>query len=232
MSCFDPYVLLNLPLEQATFCFPALYDSFSLRGWLANSPKIEARDEYIDFLDHFRNAHSNMQNSLGVFTDMVRFLIAMPELRMREHLNHIFRLSCPVELSLFDSRFTRASSSQIPRGPDYGDPRSRLFDVIMPSQSYLTNVPNAISICTSDASLGKYRDLESKFSCGNVAGDPWSHVDSFGKASFQKVLTSVYRTLDTREIRYVHSNKVAFALSVVPEVEKSAGGYTPGPSKL
>ena len=32
LACFDPNILLCLPMEQATFCFTALYQSFSLRG--------------------------------------------------------------------------------------------------------------------------------------------------------------------------------------------------------
>ena len=42
LSSFDPFVLLNLPIEQATYCFSALYRSFSLRGWL----RIHQRQKY------------------------------------------------------------------------------------------------------------------------------------------------------------------------------------------
>ena len=112
---------------------------------------------------------------------MIRFLIAMPELMMRENLFYIFRLSC---LCL------TAGSPELPAvrfpGVDCGDPRSGFFHVIMPSPSYFVNVPDNVSICISEVSLRTYRDLESQFSSGNVAGDPWSHVNSFGKANFQR----------------------------------------------
>ena len=32
LASFDPHVLLSLPMEQATYCFTALYNSVSLRG--------------------------------------------------------------------------------------------------------------------------------------------------------------------------------------------------------
>ena len=42
LGSFDPVALLSLPLEEATYCFSALYRSFSLRGWLENSPETDA----------------------------------------------------------------------------------------------------------------------------------------------------------------------------------------------
>ena len=94
LSSFDPVALLNLPLEQATYCFSALYRSFSLRGWLENSPEADARDEYIDFVEHFRQANSGANDTSEVFSDMISFLMDMPELKLRKHLFYIFQLSC------------------------------------------------------------------------------------------------------------------------------------------
>ena len=79
LGSFDPVALLSLPLEQATDCFSALYRSFSLRGWLENSPEADARDEYIDFVEYFRQASSGAKDTPEVFTDMVAFLMGMPE---------------------------------------------------------------------------------------------------------------------------------------------------------
>ena len=45
MGCFDPHVLLSLPLEQATFCFNALFDSFRLRGWVDMAVKNDYQEE-------------------------------------------------------------------------------------------------------------------------------------------------------------------------------------------
>ena len=60
--------------------------------------------------------------------------------------------------------------------------RCRLADVLLPTKSYLSVVPNSFAVCTSEASLAKYRELEVEvpLNSGFVASDPWSHVDSFG----------------------------------------------------
>ena len=158
MSSFDPFVLLNLPLEQATYCFSTLYRSFSLRGWLGNSSESEARDEYGEFLEAFRTSYSTMKDTPEVIIDVVSFLMELPEMRVRKHLFHIFQLSCLRLTSI---------SPELPAvklpGVDSSDPRSRVFDVIMPAQSYLANVADSVSICTTEASLSIYKDLEARF---------------------------------------------------------------------
>ena len=65
---------------------------------------------------------------------------------------------------------------------------------LLPVQSYLSLVPNSVAVCTNEDSLAKYRELETHFISRNVASDPWSHLDSFGRSKFQKILTSVYKT--------------------------------------
>ena len=190
LGSFDPVALLSLPLEQATYCFSALYRSFSLRGWLDNSPEADARDEYIDFVEHFRQANSGAKDTPEVFSDMIAFLMDMPELKLRKHLFYIFQLSC----LCLTSKLPELPAIKF-SGVDCNDPRSRLFDVIMPAQSYLANVANSVAVCTTEASLDTFKDLEFRFSSGNVPGDPWTHVDSFGKANLHKTLISVYKAL-------------------------------------
>ena len=96
-------------------------------------------------------------------------------------------------------------TSQIPllpavkfQGVDSGDPRCRLTDVKLPAWSYLANVVGSVAVCTTEAYLDKYRKLESKFISGNVAGYPWVHIDSFGKANFPKTLVSAQKALKER----------------------------------
>ena len=109
---------------------------------------------------------------------------------MRKHLFYVFQLSC----LCLTSQLPELPTIKFP-GVDCSDPRSRLFDVIMPAQSYLANVANSVAVCTTEASLGTFKDLEARFSSGNVPGDPWSHVDSFGKSNFHKILVTVYKAL-------------------------------------
>ena len=40
-----------------------------------------------------------------------------------------------------------------------------------------------------------YRELEDKCSRGIVAGDPWAHVDYFGRSHFQKILSTLFKSL-------------------------------------
>ena len=127
LASFDPVALLNLPLEQATYCFSALHRSFSLRGWLENSSEADIRDEYVEFLEYFREVNSGAKNTPEVFTDMVVTLMGMPELKMRKHLFHLFQLSCLCLTS---------KSPELPAvkfsGVDCSEPRSRLFDESCP----------------------------------------------------------------------------------------------------
>ena len=71
------------------------------------------------------------------------------------------------------------------QGVDSSDPSCRLSDVIVPVQSFFSNVVGAVAVCTTEAFLGKYQELGSSFASGNNAGDPWAHVDSFEKANFR-----------------------------------------------
>ena len=187
MATFDPHIFLGSSMEQATFCFAPLFRSFSLRGWLEGFPEADCRDEYMEFFDHFRHTYSALKGSERI-TDMVDLFISMPERQNRPHLCRLFRLSClclgedTALLPPIKFQDVVAQSS-----------RCRLSDVLLPSQSYLTVVPNGIAKCTSEASLAKYKELERQFNSGNVPSDPWSHVDSFEREKFQKVLTSVYK---------------------------------------
>ena len=246
LGSFDPVALLNLPLEQATYCFSALYRSFSLRGWLENSPEADARDEYIDFVEHFRQGNSGAKDTAEVFSDMIAVLMDMPELKLRKHLFYIFQLSC----MCLTSKLPELPAIKF-SGVDCNDPRSRLFDVIMPAQSYLANVANSVAVCTTEASLGTFKDLEFRFSSGNVPGDPWTHVDSFGKANLHKTLISVYKVLgksvhlDNESISSSSSKeggkrrkqspdkgkKVSFRMVSGTGATKSSDGNTPGTSK-
>ena len=64
MSCFDPLVLLSVPYEQAALCFSTRYYSFSLREWMVSTPEVEARDEYLEFLDFFRSKYEDFRDAL------------------------------------------------------------------------------------------------------------------------------------------------------------------------
>ena len=157
---------------------------------MVNTPEVEARDEYLEFLDFFRNKYADFHDAPETFTNMVDLLSPMTELRSRKHLFFLFQLSC----LCLTSHLPPLPAIKF-QGVDSSDPRCRLSDVILPAQSYLSHVAGSVAVCTTEACLDKYRHLESSFAKGNVAGDPWGHVDSFGKVNFQKVLISAQKAL-------------------------------------
>ena len=155
MACFDPKIILCLPLEQANFCFTALYQSFSLRGWLEGSPENDCRDEYLDFVGLFRQAYHSLKDSPNGFSDMVNLLSSMPELRNRAPLYRFFQLSC---MCLTEN--TPLLPSIRFHDVDAQRPKCSLGDVLLPAQSYLARVPEASSVCIKDDSLSKLREIE------------------------------------------------------------------------
>ena len=166
MACFDPAVLLVLPLEEALFFLKSLYSSFKRRGWMSNCAEDDLCNEYVGFLEHFRCTYSNFKDSLEAFTDMTALLSNMPEFRARKLLFYLFRLSClcltEENVALPPVKFPGVGSES---------PPSRLSEVTMASQSYLSQVPNSVNICTNDVALAKNVELEAKFNDGNVSGD-------------------------------------------------------------
>ena len=93
MAWFDPNILLCIPSEQATLWFAALYQSFSLRGWLESSPEDDCSDECLEFAGHFRQTYTSSKHSPDEFLDMVDLLSGMSELRNWPHLFRLFRLN-------------------------------------------------------------------------------------------------------------------------------------------
>ena len=201
MASFDPNVLMSQPMDQALFCFRALYYSFQLRGWVQEADEADYREEYVEFLDQFRNSHGHLRMADPV-PDIVDLLVSLPSFRSRPRLFHLFRLGC---LCLTESspnlptiRFEGAGSS---------DPNCRLSSVLLPAQSYLATGPNSVVSCVSESALNKFHELETRFDSGNVPGDPWSHVDSFGQSKFYKALMSAYQTQghDVSPVKVVRS---------------------------
>ena len=144
MASFDPHILLSLPVEQSSYCFVALYNSFNLRGWLEWSTEDDCRDEHSEFVDQFRQKYASMKESPDGFTDMVDLLSGMPELRSRPQLYRVDRLSCMC---------VTEDTSLLPpvrfQDIDAQSPRRELVDVLLPAQAYLARVPDAISVCTN-----------------------------------------------------------------------------------
>ena len=153
MASFDLIVLLTQPMEQALFCFRALYHSFQLRGWVLAADESEYREEHVEFIDHFRSSCGSFR-APELVTDVVDFLIPMPALRNRPKFRHIFKLSrlCLTEGS--------ASLSSIQfQGVDTSDPDCRLSSILLPAQSYLSTMSRSVASCVTEAALTKFQSL-------------------------------------------------------------------------
>ena len=188
MASFDLTVLSSQPMDQVLFCFSSLFSTFQLRGWVDESFEPEYRDEYVGFVDDFRNLYPDLISSPDLIRDVVTLLTGMPALYTRPHLFHLFRLSCmcltEISTSLPAINIHSADSSSV---------RCRLSDVLFPAQAYLAYVPGSVNRCVTEAALTRYHLLEAKFWSGNVSGDPWSHVDSFGQSSIHKELLAAFK---------------------------------------
>ena len=187
MASFDLTVLLTQPMDQDLFCFRALYHSFQIRGWVQEADEIDYREEYVEFLDQLRNTHGHLRTA-DLVPDVVDLFVSLPALRNRLRVFHLFRLSC---LCVTESSPTLPAIRF--QGADSSDPNCRLSTILLPSQSFLTTVPNSVASCVTEAALGRFRELEARFDSGNVSGNPWSHVDAFGQSKFYKSLLASYR---------------------------------------
>ena len=190
MGCFDPHLLLSLPLDQVTFCFNALFNSFRIRRWVAESAMQDYRDEYFEFVDHFRKTSSGIKDAPATIPDVLALLTPMPALRSRINLFHLYRLCC---LCITESHQDLPAIKF--QDVDTSGDHCRLSSVILPAQSYLATCPGAIAVCTSESALVKYKELDLQFTSGQLSGDPWSHVDVFGRASLLKTLTDSFISL-------------------------------------
>ena len=106
-------------------------------------------------------------------------------MQTRTHLLYLFILCCLCVTSS-SRQYPDVTIGEI----DTTGYRSSLTDVILPSQSYKSSVPNFISFCCTDSNLDKFILLSASFgrSAFSPSYDPWSHVDTFGRPGIYKLL--------------------------------------------
>ena len=172
MACFDPHVLVSLPMDQVNFCFAALFQTFCLRGWVQRASESDYRDEYVEFVEYFRTSFPHLKDQPGQVKDIVGFLIALPSLRSRKNLLYLFRLTC---LCLTES------GADLPaikfHEVDTSNSKCRLTDMLLPARSYLINCPGAVNFCTSETSLSKLRAMAVRWRPLGTCGRLWtSHI--------------------------------------------------------
>ena len=100
----------------------------------------------------------------------------------------IFRLSC---LCLDDPR---VSFPPVKFGSVHTDnPKSPMFDVITPLQSYLSSVVRGVEVFTSKSSISKFLALEPTFVLTGLRDtySPWGELDKFGRNNINDVINGV-----------------------------------------
>ena len=188
LGSFDLDVMLVDPISLATFCFKELFTSFRLRGVLLADEETIYFEEYLSFLDELRKLHPNISQPKLLIPDVIEFVCGQEFYRSRPHLMRIFRLSC---LCLDDPR---VSFPPVKFGTVHtDDPKSPMFDVVTPLQSYLSNVARGVEVFTSESSISNFLALEPTFGSTGLRDiySPWSDLDKFGWAEINDVINSV-----------------------------------------
>ena len=185
MGFFDPHVLLSRTLDQVSFCFNALYDSF----WVSEASMSDCRASTSNSLiTSVTPIQESRTHPAPTIPNLLELLTPMPTLCSRFKLFHFYRSRC---FCITEShKELPAVKSQ---DGDTSSQHCRLSSVKLPAKSYLYNCPDAIAVCTSETALMKYKDLELQFKSARLSGDPWSHVDTFGRSSFLKTLTASFK---------------------------------------
>ena len=191
MAAFDPLILFKRPMEIALRHFDILYSTFSLRSWVSSANESLCRDQYMQLLDHLRTTYDPDFDISSVSADLIEFLSELEFLRNRSCLSYLFKLCClcatTVSPTYPDVTFGTISTA---------GRHNRLTDVILPSQSYVANVRDAVAFCSDNGNLTKFIDFSSSFGRSAFASDydPWTYVDNFGRSKIYKSLLASYRT--------------------------------------
>ena len=76
MARFEPTVLLSQPIEQVLF-----YYTFQLRGCISETSESVYWDEYLEFVDHFRNNNASFKELPHLIVKVVDLLSSIRALR-------------------------------------------------------------------------------------------------------------------------------------------------------
>ena len=219
LGSFDLEILLQDPLEQATYCFKQLFTSFKLRGVFKADEEAIYLEEYLSFIDELRRGHSEDQQPKLLINDAIEFISRQDSLKTRRHLTRIFRLSC---LCLDEPRF---SFPAVRFGSVRTDePVCTMFDVVAPIQSYYGNVSRGLDSLVSESSIERLLSLELTFGTTGLSDtySPWETIDYFGRD----------RIRDAMHVKSPERRKVTISAEVSSKQPcSSKSGKSPSPKK-
>ena len=179
LGSFDLEILLKLPLAMATKCYSHLFTTFRLRGYFTEEQESQAHEKYVSFVDELRENFAEFAQPTLLGPDTVTFLLDQTTLRSRPLLLQSFKLACLCLDDLFRVMPT------VKFGPINTDNQvSKLIEIVLPVQSYFSNVVGSIETVTSDSSISEFLEMESTFGCTVLSDtyDPWLGLDNFAKA--------------------------------------------------
>ena len=190
LAAFDPYVMVHRPTEVALRHFDLLYRTFQLRSWVSPANESACRDEYVELLDQLRASSLLSFDVTQGSPNLINFLINLDFMQDNSHLLYLFKLSC------------LCVTSNSPRYPvvtvgslSTSNYQSRLTDVVLPFQSYLSGVPDSVVFCSNESNLSKFSLLSASFGQSALSSsfDPWMFVDEIGRDKIYKTLLTTYR---------------------------------------
>ena len=190
LACFDYSVLFTLPRGQAMDVYARLFQSFCVRGWLAQELKNVHMFDHLEFIDDLRFVYLDELHIGPKIEDMVTFLSSSPELSKRENTSYVFKLCCSCSGHIVPELPNASLGS-----PDQGSTGIDLADAIEPLQSFLLTYsadqkvfvsPDSISSCVE--MLAEFGDRALQPFC-----DPWASVDLHGRLKTHADLTKAYK---------------------------------------
>ena len=161
LAAFDTYFMMKRPTEVALRHFDILYSTFQLRSWVTGPNEAACRDEYLAMLDYLRTYHSSNPSLTDDSADLIEFLMGLDFLQMHEHLCYLFKLGC-LCLTFVSPRYPAVVMGKV----DTQGLQSRIADVVLPCQSYLSEVSDSLALCCTDVNLEKFSLLSASF--GNL----------------------------------------------------------------
>ena len=119
-----------------------------------------------------------------------------------EHIRYLFKLSC-LCLTSVSPQYPAVFMGSI----DTKGFQSRVADVILPYQSYSSEVTDSLGLRCTDANLGIFSLLSASFGQSGFSPDydPWTYVDNFGRSSIYKSFVSSHRSVLSGAEAYIKS---------------------------
>ena len=179
LGSFDLEFLLKFPLALATKCYGHLFTTFRLRGYFTAEQETQAHEEYVSFVDELRVPYAEFDQPTLLVPDTVTFLLEQRTLRSRPLLLRSFKLAC----LCLDEPFR--AMPPVKFGPINTDNQiCKLIDMVLPVQSYFSNVAGSIEAVTSESSIADFLEMEPTFGRTVLSDvyDQWSGLDNSGKA--------------------------------------------------